>query len=155
MDCFYTDGLTFSCQPNCQYCCAVEPGYVFLSQYDLDRLTLFTQTSLHEFITLYCVRVPMGGASYISLKEKKNHDCIFLTSTGCGVYTHRPVQCATYPFWSTVLESKKTWEDEKEWCPGIGKGEIHTREEINEEINKRISHPAAIYEEICKNVAKK
>jgi hypothetical protein len=53
------------------------------------------------------------------------------------------------------LESKKTWEEEKMWCPGIGKGEIHTREEIDEEINKRVCHPAAIYEEIFQHLAKK
>ncbi|NCB00894.1 MAG: YkgJ family cysteine cluster protein [Spirochaetia bacterium] len=148
MDCFYKDGLPFSCQPNCLYCCAVEPGFVFLSQYDLDRLTSYTHTSIDEFIKTYCVKVPMGETSYISLKERPNHDCIFLTSKGCSVYDARPVQCSTYPFWSSVIESKETWENEKQWCPGINKGERHTKEEIEIEVNRRVEHPPLIYEEI-------
>ncbi len=154
MDCFYMDGLTFSCQPECRYCCAVEPGYVFLSQYDLDKLTSFTKTTLQEFFSLYCVRVPMGDYSYISLKERPNHDCIFLGERGCSVYTHRPVQCSTYPFWSTIVESKQNWEDEKKWCPGIGKGETHTKREIEREISNRVNNPAAIYEEIFPHIEK-
>ena len=148
MDCFYKEGLTFSCQPNCQYCCAVEPGYVFLSQYDLDRLTLFTHTTIHDFIDSYCVKVPFGDFSYLSLKETPNHDCIFLTNKGCSVYDVRPIQCSTYPFWSTIVESKQSWEDEKKWCPGIGKGKIHSKNEIDNEIQRRGEYPPLIYEEI-------
>jgi Fe-S-cluster containining protein len=66
----------------------------------------------------------------ISLKEKENYDCIFLTENGCSVYEGRPRQCRTYPFWSSVVESKSSWEREGMSCPGIGKGKIHGKEEI-------------------------
>jgi len=152
MECFYEDGLAFSCLPGCRYCCAVEPGFVFLSMDDLQQLCSFLKTSVKQFVTDYCVKVPMGSLHYLSLKERENHDCIFLKEHGCSVYQSRPVQCSTYPFWSHVLSSRQTWEEEKRWCPGIGKGDIHSKEEIEEQLSLRTTNQPLIYEELEKNI---
>jgi Fe-S-cluster containining protein len=66
-----------------------------------------------------------------------NHDCVFLGPEGCTVYPARPVQCATYPFWSTVVADEQSWEEERRWCPGIGKGPLHTKEEIDKLLDMR------------------
>jgi len=55
------------------------------------------------FALTYCKPVDIGLATTLSLKEKHNHDCIFLESTGCRVYPARPAQCRTYPFWEQKI----------------------------------------------------
>ncbi|MGE4453222.1 MAG: YkgJ family cysteine cluster protein [Sphaerochaeta sp.] len=132
MHCFYENGLRFSCVEGCFYCCSCEPGYVFLSQMDLDRLCAHTAMDEDAFIKTYCRIIDMGAFSMISLKEKQNYDCIFLYERGCSVYEARPRQCRTYPFWMSIMESEDTWEAEKKSCPGIGKGRLYTKEEIDE-----------------------
>ncbi len=72
----------------------------------------------------------------VSLKEKDNYDCVFLTSKGCSIYDGRPVQCRTYPVGKNVIESEKNWKDEGRSCPGIGKGRKVSYEEIQEQLEK-------------------
>jgi uncharacterized protein len=129
MDCFYTEGLRFECT-GCRYCCGVEPGYVFITVEDLARLCDYTGLNSDEFLKKYCRKVSMGSISYVSLQEKKDFDCIFLTDKGCGVYPARPIQCSVYPFWDSIIKDRGSWEIEKESCPGIGKGRLYTEEEI-------------------------
>jgi hypothetical protein len=40
------------------------------------------------------------------------------------VYEDRPRQCRTWPFWSSVLRSRESWEQAKAVCPGIDKGTL-------------------------------
>ena len=72
----------------------------------------------------------------VSLKEKDNYDCIFLTKNGCSIYEGRPSQCRTYPFWESIVESRVNWESEGKSCPGIGKGRKISRKEIEKELEK-------------------
>lgn len=130
---FYSDGLCFECQ-RCRYCCSSEPGYVFLSEKDLDNASREMGLDREAFISIYCRYVDFGAYYLVSLKEKDNYDCIFLTDKGCSIYNGRPTQCRTYPFWSGVMESEKTWNEEKKLCPGIGKGTKVSKEEIEERL---------------------
>lgn len=118
---WYKDGLSFACT-NCSYCCSVEPGYVFLSAREVQEMADYLSLKFDEFIEIYCRKVDMGTHYMISLKEKENYDCIFLSKEGCKVYPARPMQCSTYPFWPSVMESKETWDEEAKSCPGINKG---------------------------------
>ena len=127
---FYTSGLRFECQ-RCGACCRYEPGFVFLSKRDIGRLAEALKTEEKEFIDRYCRVVMYGGERRVSLKEKSNYDCIFWKDGGCLVYSARPFQCRSYPFWSTFLEGTSAWEHEKKSCPGIGKGPLYSKEEIN------------------------
>jgi len=136
MERHYDDGLRFSCT-GCRYCCGVEPGYVFLTHDDVDRLAAFFHLEPACFIETYCRKVPMGGISYVSLKEKARNDCEFLESYGCSVYEARPLQCRTYPFWSGIVASKQAWDDEARSCPGIGTGRLYSRTEIEKMVRSR------------------
>lgn len=93
-----------------------------------------------EFIETYCRYVPMGSFKMLSLKEKDNYDCIFLCKEGCKVYQARPRQCRTYPFWAHVLESEESWKEEAKSCPGIGKGKLYTKKEIEEKLQYRLEN---------------
>lgn len=128
-------GLSFQCQ-GCNYCCSVEPGYVFLSQEDLNNLSKHFSLTQDSFIGKYCRKVDIGIGYRVSLIEKENYDCIFLTDKGCSCYQARPLQCKTYPFWPSIVESKESWEKEGQLCPGIGKGEKKiTKAKIEEKLD--------------------
>ncbi len=137
---FYDQGLNFECQ-RCSYCCRHEPGYVFLSENDLNPMIKEMKMTEEAFIKKYCIKVDIGLFSRISLIEKENHDCIFWSDKGCQVYNSRPLQCRSYPFWSHVVDDKESWVEEGKSCPGIGKGKIHTKKDIEKWLKKRKNDP--------------
>ena len=130
---FYDNGLRFECQ-RCLYCCSAEPGYVYLSKHDLERLARKFSLDEAEFISRYCRLVDFGTYFLVSLQERPDYDCIFLTPSGCMVYDARPLQCRTYPFWKNVMESGESWKQEAESCPGIGKGPVVPAREIRKRL---------------------
>ncbi|MCK5153231.1 MAG: YkgJ family cysteine cluster protein [Spirochaetales bacterium] len=135
---FYENGLNFECT-QCSKCCRYDPGYVFLSYNDLDRLILYFNLSNTEFIEKYCRKVDMGEHSRLSLIEKSNYDCIFWSNGGCKIYKSRPLQCRSYPFWKPFLVDKKSWDAEAESCTGMNQGELISKEKIEEWIQLRES----------------
>ena len=137
---FYKDGLKFECQ-RCSACCRHEPGYVFLSKADLQDLSENLKISEKEFCDKYCRKVDISGFSRISLNEKENYDCVFWENGGCNVYKFRPLQCRTYPFWRPYLESEEDWNALASSCPGVNKGSIHPRDEIEEKLALRLKEP--------------
>jgi len=133
---FYDNGLRFECQ-RCSACCRHEPGYVFLTKPDLELLTRETGLGQKEFLEKYCRTVDLGFFKRISLIEKPGYDCIFWGEKGCEVYNARPVQCRTYPFWITYLEDENDWLELEKSCPGVGKGPVISKDEIEKRIAER------------------
>lgn len=74
-----------------------------------------------------------------SLIEYSDGDCIFLEpeTRHCMVYAARPIQCRTWPFWDSNLESKRTWGQTCRICPGAGEGKLYTLGEIETARNKK------------------
>lgn len=127
---WYAQGLDFSCCEGCDKCCAEEEGYAYLSDYDLDVLSKAAGLTREQTMEVYCRKVDMGSFCLVALKERSNHDCIFIKDKKCSMYSARPFQCASYPFWPNVMASRETWEAEKSACPGIGHGRHWSEEEI-------------------------
>ncbi len=70
-----------------------------------------------------------------TLREKANGDCIFFDrGQGCTVYSVRPRQCRTWPFWESTVDSPESWEETRRGCPGAGSGELIPVEEITRRI---------------------
>jgi hypothetical protein len=86
------------------------------------------QLTEEEFRKRYVRRV---GSRY-SLKEYPDGDCILLDpkERHCLVYAARPIQCRTWPFWSSNLKSPESWQETCEICPGAGKGSLFSLEQI-------------------------
>ncbi len=140
---FYHDGLHFTCT-RCSACCRFDPGFVFLSETDVKRLASALDMTYTQFIDVYCRWIPAGGGyEQLSLKERSNYDCIFWKD-GCTVYEARPLQCRTYPFWSSIVLSEESWKTVRAECPGIDQGEWHSKEEIEDQLKMREKEPIVV-----------
>jgi len=74
-----------------------------------------------KFVERYLDYVPHPHDKF-SLKEVNRngmYDCIFLREKRCSIYSIRPTQCKTYPFWTKVIESPESWKQESKKCEGI------------------------------------
>ncbi|HEY0009841.1 MAG TPA: YkgJ family cysteine cluster protein, partial [Tepidisphaeraceae bacterium] len=136
-------GLSFQCT-QCGNCCTGPPGYVWVSEIEIDRFAAHLRIDRETFVKKYCRSI--GGE--ISLKERRSpkgeYDCVFLQEIKsrdgdkvtsrrvCSVYDVRPLQCRTWPFWDGLLESREAWESAKDRCPGIDRGRKYTLERIEQ-----------------------
>ncbi|MCC6507941.1 MAG: YkgJ family cysteine cluster protein [Pirellulaceae bacterium] len=124
---WYQDGLSFTCT-QCGQCCSGAPGYVWVTAAEI--LAMASAMSMDEsaFRDKFVRRV---GARE-SLIEYSDGDCIFLDpqTRGCMVYTARPSQCRTWPFWDSNLRSPSAWKKTCEVCPGAGEGKLYTLSQI-------------------------
>ena len=112
---WYKNGLRFACT-ECGKCCTGEPGYVWVSQPEMEKMAEFLGLSLKEFIQTYTRQI---GEEYSLKEQPRACDCIFLRDGKCSVYSARPKQCSSFPFWPENVESKEAWEKCKERCEGI------------------------------------
>ena len=132
---WYAEGLEFTCT-QCGNCCTGAPGYVWISDEEIDRLATHLKMKRDRVIDEYCRKI--GGK--ISLKERRSpqglYDCVFLKETRvgggknkpptvkrtCTVYPVRPLQCRTWPFWDGNLASKENWKSASKRCHGMDRG---------------------------------
>lgn len=117
---WYAEGLRFACVRGCRRCCGGFPGYVWVTDEEMDRIADFMHIPRDEFRREY---VRPAGRRY-SLRERvdAHYDCVLLGEQGCLAYPVRPQQCRDYPFWPEVVRSRESWEAEGKRCPGIGEG---------------------------------
>lgn len=112
---WYEDGLKFKCT-GCGKCCTGAPGYVWLTDDDIEKFADHFKISQKEFLQKY-TRYVKG---HYSLNEiPKHYDCVFFKDTKCTVYNARPKQCRTFPFWDENLKSKEAWDSVAIDCEGI------------------------------------
>ncbi len=124
--CFYNDGLRFSCI-SCGDCCRISDGYVWLTHEIEHAICELLDISAEEFRKSYTEVVDKK----VALKSLSNGDCIFYNEKqGCKIYDARPLQCRTFPFWPENVKSAQYWQRAGEMCPGIDKGELHDKDEI-------------------------
>jgi Fe-S-cluster containining protein len=136
---FYHEGLQFECT-RCGGCCSGFPGYVWLSEPELERLSTNLGLDRTVFISRYTKVVRGFGPPRISLVEKQGFDCIFFdyssdpvcTDRVCKVYDARPYQCSSYPFWKKNLVYRSDWDRTARFCPGLNRGRTYSREEIED-----------------------
>ncbi|MHC4597632.1 MAG: YkgJ family cysteine cluster protein [Planctomycetota bacterium] len=127
MSVWYEDGVRFHCR-GCGECC-VDHGayaYVFLNEGEDKILARALRVPIERFLVEYTTDVD----GYVAL-ENRGKACVFLQEGRCAVYRARPLQCRTWPFWPECLE-KRIWRSEvAPCCPGIGRGKLHSVEEID------------------------
>ena len=124
---WYADGLMFECQ-QCGGCCGGFPGFVWLSDDDIVRISGHLGLPPDEFLFRYA-RQAMGRYTF---KEVTDYDCIMLKEKRCSIYAVRPTQCRTFPFWDENLDTRKGWQEASRRCPGVDRGRRYTFEEIEQ-----------------------
>jgi hypothetical protein len=99
---------------------------VYLAPPDVSAIARHLGIPKRAFLDAYC----QSEDGWVSLRMD-SPACPFLEpGNRCAIYPVRPKQCATWPFWEENLQ-RATWEGEvKTDCPGIGRGELHSREEV-------------------------
>jgi Fe-S-cluster containining protein len=129
--------LRFECQPGCTACCEKQ-GFVYLTEDDITRLADYLKLTQADFEDRFVFRTK----NLRRLRVPRHAQCEFLMGGGCSVHVAKPTQCATFPFWPELLDSRKEWHQAGRLCPGIGKGELIRIESANAAAERmRAAHP--------------
>ena len=119
---WYQEGLCFACT-RCGHCCGGDAGTVRVSETEITRLARRLELGEGPFREIYTRVLPDAA---ISLRERADGSCIFYRNgAGCTVYSDRPRQCRSWPFWDEVVETPETWEQAARKCPGMNQGSRH------------------------------
>lgn len=123
---WYSAGLRFTCT-QCGKCCTGEPGFVWVTDEEIAAIAKYRNEPVEEVRQLYSRR----SKGRRTLKEKANGDCVFFErGEGCTIYSVRPPQCRTWPFWESNLATPEDWDRTESICPGSGEGELIPSDEI-------------------------
>jgi Fe-S-cluster containining protein len=127
---WYKDGLKFQCT-GCGDCCTGAPGYVWVNKEEIATLAKLVGLSVDKFEERFVREIGVRK----SLQERSNGDCVFFDNVTrkCRVYSARPRQCRTWPFWDSNLKTPETWTSTCQVCPGSGNGKLYQLEQIQEQ----------------------
>jgi len=98
----------FECQ-RCNRCCE-QPGFVYLTPIDLERLAAFYGLEVSSFKDEFCRKEENEWV----LDQPEDEPCRFLTEKGCEIHEAKPQQCSEFPM---------EWRDSGafQYCEGIKK----------------------------------
>ncbi len=116
---WYADGLRFQCT-QCGNCCSGPgTGFVWVDDQDIEQMAAAMDMS--DAVESFRRRFIRQVGTRESLVEYSDGDCIFLDpqKRNCMVYEARPIQCRTWPFWDSNLESQDTWRKQLKTVPAV------------------------------------
>jgi len=130
---WYADGLKFSCT-QCGNCCTGPPGYVWFDGDEAKAMADHLNISPNTLRRRYAHKID-GQWSLNEQKTEHGYDCVFLKRTDegkalCSIYTVRPTQCRTWPFWPENLQTPSSWRRAAQRCPGIDHGTLYPVDQI-------------------------
>ena len=136
---WYIGGLHFECR-QCGSCCSGPgAGYIWVARPEIVIIANFLKISVGQLRRKYLRRV---GLRTTIIEQSGTKDCIFLNrglhgeQRICMIYSVRPSQCRTWPFWPNNLTGPDAWNKAAQKCSGINRGRLYSYEEI-EKIRKR------------------
>jgi Fe-S-cluster containining protein len=131
-DPWWKDGIRFECQGSGKCCVSHgEYGYVYLTLEDRRAMARHFGLATREFTRKFCDKDSNGYWKVADFQEA----CRFLDGKKCSVYRARPAQCRTWPFWPEVMNARAWSKDVASFCPGVGKGRLWTRAEIEQQLS--------------------
>ena len=120
------NSVKFECIAGCSECCKLSGGFVFLSEDEAQKIAEYLKTDEENFLKFFTRIID----DQLALVDGDEDNCVFLEDDLCMIYDVRPLQCRTYPFWSSNMKTKERWALTKEECPGIGKGRSYSPQDI-------------------------
>ncbi|PIE54740.1 MAG: zinc/iron-chelating domain-containing protein [Dethiosulfovibrio peptidovorans] len=134
---WWRQGLRFSCL-GCGRCCRGEPGAIFFSSEEETGIAASLNLSIEDFRRLYVT----ARWSSPSIGEHPDGRCLFYDSDSdrCRIYTSRPLQCRTWPFWPENLSSPDRWAQTARRCPGMDQGEHHPAEQVEALLRRHLRY---------------
>lgn len=124
---FYKAGLHFECT-RCGNCCRLPGGKVYLNKGEVQEICHYLNLGHDDFTQSYC----KTDGNRHHLNDGIDTGCCFLENNQCRIYPVRPLQCRTFPFWPENLKSQYRWKQLTSLCPGIGRGNLHDAEWIQQ-----------------------
>ena len=128
---WYVAGLCFECRVCGRCCSGPGEGYIWVARPEIEFIAGHLNITPGELRRKYLRRV---GLRTTIIEDKITRDCIFLQMVGgtkqCVIYSVRPNQCRTWPFWPENLLGPDAWNRAATRCPGINRGRRYTFEEI-------------------------
>ena len=123
---WWHSGVRFECQGSGKCCVSRgQYGYVYVTLEDRKKLGALLKIPTASFTRKYCEKQD----GIWKLKDF-DENCRFLDGKRCNVYEARPTQCRTWPFWPETLSAKGWAKEVAAYCPGVGKGRVWKKEEI-------------------------
>jgi len=101
---------------------------MFLLQYTGSQC-LFCVIWKYRYFRLY---------DYRTIIKFKDGVCSLADDNKCSVYRVRPIQCKAWPFWTENLDEWVWHEEVASICPGINRGRLYSKaevEKIADEVN--------------------
>ena len=130
---WYIAGLHFECAECGECCSGPGEGYIWITKPEIQIIAEFLKVTVDNFRKEYLKRV---GLRTTIIEHSGTKDCIFLRTINgkkqCMIYSVRPGQCRSWPFWSDNLSSPGAWNKTAQKCPGINRGRLYSYEEIQE-----------------------
>ena len=115
---WWSKGVNFTCLPNCGRCCNEPGGIVYLSPFDVTRLSANFEMNIIDWLDRDCEKSLDGR--YILKSKESDQICIYLNSDlKCDVYGVKPTQCSAFPWWGENLKTERSWRKTMDLCPGI------------------------------------
>lgn len=148
-DVWYKDGVRFQCQGSGQCCVSHgEYGFVYVTAADRKRMAKLRGIPTAEFTRKFCLKEEglfrLRDGESTDPKHPQAKPCIFLTNKRCSIYEARPTQCRTWPFWPETMSAKAWKKDVVQFCPGVGKGRVWPREEIDSLVKEQTAWEDAV-----------
>lgn len=109
---------------------------VWVSDEEIEQIARHFNCSLDEVGVNYLRKIEGRWA----LKElpRRNWDCIFLEGKRCQIYSIRPKQCQTFPWWKENLATPAAWKEAAKRCEGIrDDAPLVPYEEIERQLNRK------------------
>ncbi len=99
-------------------CCTGESGYIWAKYSEIKNMANFLNLTVEEFALKYLKKVKHRYSLVEKRLDNDNFACIFFNNElkQCSIYSVRPSQCRTFPFWEIFKNNK---EEVKNECPGI------------------------------------
>lgn len=111
-------GKRFECTA-CGDCCRGGGAEVSCNTAEATAIAKFLHISYDKFVETYCKQYSKRPGWHFLKSKGPDQACIFLESDGrCSVYSYRPLQCVTYPYWPELM-SDSAWQNEAKFCEGI------------------------------------